>query len=319
MTTSNQQIVNNGIYDSVGESSTELILQPRWPRSRIMRETRLGTLFLAILVFPLAIIVPSMLQIALFSWMSPLPGFFCYVIWIIWSYISANLTYHLIHEQGYTTFVFDRTQQQFIINIVNVLGRKVTKIISFDRIEDVLFEEEKDEYISITINLLLKEPTEKFRLTGYSSETYQTVENLKLRAEHEELILQVRTAVGFSNQHLLAKFQKTRSLPTQSELEQARLAAPGNLMVFAKSIFASEQTKQDRLAELRSQTQQSPNDPALWEELALQLSLQKKPSPDEIIRAYRHAQILYLDREDINKADEIDNRIELLIGFRLKK
>jgi hypothetical protein len=323
MTISNQTIVNNGIYDSVGESSTELVLQPRYARDRIIRQARMTLILFAIFILSNLTILPPVLIIAIFSamWGNTIPGIFYFyvVIWIQWLSIMFMFTRDLIRENGYKTFIFDRTQQKLIINTVTIFGGNAVKIIPFDWIEDARFEELKDDSISIDVFLIIKESQAKIKLSGFLCEEYFTADNQKLREEHEELTLQVRTVLGFSNQQILAQFRRNRSLPTQAELEQQRLATLAGLKTLAKDIFASKHTKQDRLEKLRKQTQQFPEDPKIWEEFALQLALQQKPIKAEIIHAYRQAQLLYLDREDIEKAEEIAHQCDLLLSLKTKK
>jgi predicted Zn-dependent protease len=72
-----------------------------------------------------------------------------------------------------------------------------------------------------------------------------------------------------------------------------------------KTIFSRSQTKQEQLEILRQKTLENSEDPHVWEQLALQLALQKNPQIHEVSHAYRRAENLYRDRGDHSKADDI--------------
>jgi hypothetical protein len=320
-----------GVYDSVGESSTELLLQPRSSRRHVMSQAWLGLIIFEIMFLPMLTIVPTVCLMAtllgLLSMYAPAlqnhqitHG----VIYLLWSCCFAAivyLTWKAMCDVGYKTFIFDRIQQQLVINIANIVGGNSARIIPFDRIEDAEFQERDDDGMSVDVFLTLKERKigrsvrkERIILSKFSSEEYRTVTNLTLREDHQELLLLVRTALGFSTNAILFKLKQNPPIPTEAELkqekEQARLAAQKQIETLTKAIFAGKQEKQDRLEKLREQTMKFPEDPQIWQDFALQLAMQRNPPKAEIIDAYRQAEALYLDREDTEAARAMAQTIE---------
>jgi hypothetical protein len=320
----------SGVYDSVGESSTELLLQPRSSRRQVMQQAWFGSIVFMIMVVPTLTILPTqVLTASVLSLLSMFaPALQNYqitydVICLVWIGCFAVIVY-LTRQAvcvGYQTFIFDRVQQQLVINIANIIGGKSVRIIPFDRIENVEFQERDDDGMSVDVFLTLKEQKngrlvrkETITLSKFYSEEYRTVSNLTLREEHQELLFLVRTALGFSTEAILFKLRQNPPIPTESELkqekEQARLAAQEHLKTLTKAIFAGKQEKQDRLETLREQTMKFPEDPQIWQDFALQLAMQRNPPKAEIINAYRQAEALYLDREDAESAIAISRTIE---------
>jgi hypothetical protein len=274
----------SGVYDSVGESSIELLLQPRSSRRHVMSQAWLGLIVFEIIFLPMLTILPTGCLIGtllgLLSMYSPalqnhlITHGVIYLLWIGCFTGIVYLTWKAICDCGYKTFIFDRVQQQLVINIANVIGGKSVRIIPFEQIEDAEFQERDDDGMSVAVFLTLKEQKngrsvrkETITLSKFSSEEYRTVSNLTLREEHQELLFLVRTALGFSTEAILFKLRQNPPIPTESELkqekEQARLAAQEHLKTLTKAIFAGKQEKQDRLETLREQTMKFPEDPQI--------------------------------------------------------
>jgi hypothetical protein len=320
-----------GVYDNVGESSTELVLQPRSDRHRVMRQAWVGLIVFEMMLLPMLTIAPTVFLMAVLLTVlkihspalqnHPLTHGVIYLLWLCCSIAMIFITWKAVCDSGYKTFIFERVQKQLVINIANVLGGKSVKIIPFKQIEDAEFQERDDEGMSVEVFLTLKErkigrsvKKEKIILSSFSSEEYRTVTNLTLRKEHQELLLLVRTALEFSTDAIKYKLRQNPPIPTEAELSQEkerdRLAAQEHIKELTKAIFAGKQEKQDRLETLREKTLQFPEDPQIWQDFALQLAMQRNPPKAEIINAYRQAEALYLDREDMEGAMAMARAIE---------
>jgi hypothetical protein len=323
-------IINNALYESVSDSATELVLQPRTSRDRVMRRAWFESILFVILAVPIGTIVPAIIVSAMFSIVlgASMPGFLNVAIFVSWFAAMLKVAWDILSYNGYMTFIFDRVQQQLLINIANVFARNSVQIIPFDRIADAQFDGRDDDGMSVEVFLTLKAhednkaaKPEKIVLSRFSSEEYRTVANLTWREEHQELLLLVRTALGFSTKAILYKLQQNPPIPTEAELQaekaQAILAAKDTLKTLTQTIFASTQDKQDRLGTLRSQTIQFPENPQIWQDFALQLAMQKNPPKAEILDAYRQAEALYLDRGDTERALAITRTIEGIISRNL--
>ncbi len=213
--------INNALYESVSDSATELVLQPRSSRDRIMRRAWFESILFITLGLPILTIVPPMFITAIASTIlgSFAPGFGNAGFLIAWFAAMAKFGWDILWYQGYRTLIFDRVQQQLVINIANIFGRNSAQIIPFDRIEDAQFDERNDDGMSVEVFLTLKThqdcksaKPEKIVLSQFASEEYRTVANLTLREEHQELLLVVRTALGFSTKAILSKLQQLSML-----------------------------------------------------------------------------------------------------------
>lgn len=320
----NSATLDRQVYVSVSDSAAELVLQPRHGRNQAMRKAWFDSILFVLLVLPILAILPPMFIAAIFSIISGsvVPGFISAPLTIAWFAAMAKFGWDILCTNGYRTLIFDRVQQQFVTNIANIFGRNYQIIIPFDRIEDAQFHECDEDGMSVEVFLTLKEREnyksqpikEKIVLSRFSSEEYRTVANLTLRQEHQELLLLVRTALGFSTKAILYKLQHNPPIPTAEELQQekaqALLAAREQIQHLTKAIFTGRQDKQERLGTLRSQTLQFPEDPQIWQDFALQLAMQKNPPKAEIIDAYRQAEALYLDRGDTERASAMAKTIE---------
>ncbi|PSB50146.1 hypothetical protein [Chamaesiphon polymorphus] len=315
------------VYESVKLSETELVLQPACSRARVMRKAWLSMLLFEIVILPLMMLATFGVNIIVFaSLKSIMPVFentllthICILLpWVILAAAMVFLTWRMVWESGYTTFIFDRLQQQLIINTANLVGGKLVQIVPFDRIEDAQFEEYIDDGVMhINIFLLIpKKPPKiatdrqhRFNLSSMNTDDYPSVDSITTKQEHQRLLLQVRSILGLSIEAISQQISQHRTIPTEAEIQQekerASVAARESLVELTKTIFSSKQQKQERLKVLRELTLQSPEDPKIWEELGLLLAMQKNPSISEIIAAYRQAEALYLDREDTENAIKI--------------
>jgi hypothetical protein len=324
MTRSSASSDNYGcVFDSVGESSTELVLQPRYNRHLVMSQAWQGLILFEILFLPMFTVLPTVLLMT--AILLPLSMYapelqnhqiirgFIFLLWIGCLAAIIFLTWKAVCDSGYKTFIFDRIQQQLVINIANVAGGQTFSIIPFDLIEDAHCQECNNDGMSVDVFLILKEhnlpgsvPKGKIVLSSFSSEEYKTVANLTLREEHQELLLLVRTALGFSTDEILDKLRSNPSIPTEVELQQEKAqaisAAKESIATLTKTIFSTKQEKQSQLEVLREKTCHFPEDPQIWEDFALLLAMQQNPAKTEIIYAYRQAESLYLDREDTESA-----------------
>jgi hypothetical protein len=319
------------VYDSVGESSTELLLQPRCSRNRIMGKAWQGLIIFILLVLPFLTILPTAIaMVAIVALINiyipsslnlPIAHGAVILLWVGCLGVSIYLTWKTIYESGYTTFIFDRIQKQLVINTANIIGRNSVRTISFDRIRDAYFREDKSDGISISVGLLLDKfelgvtsPQKEIMVSIFASEETRTVETLTLREQHQELLLLVRTALGFSTSEILAQLRNNPPIPTEAELQQQKAKAMSDakdsLKTLTKAMFAGKEEKQQQLELCRERTRQFPEDPQAWENFALLLALGKNSSKDEIIHAYRQAETLYLDRGDTNGAKAVTKMIQ---------
>jgi hypothetical protein len=94
----------------------------------------------------------------------------------------------------------------------------------------------------------------------------------------------------------------TDNRSSSNHQERAIAAVKATIGSLTKTIFTSQDKKQELLEIARAQTLQFPEDPQIWEKFAILLLMQKNPSKAEIIDAYRQAESLYLDREDTENA-----------------
>jgi hypothetical protein len=325
---------DGSVYGSVTENSTELMLQPYASRSKVMKAAWLGMLGFVLMVLPFTI-VPTFL-VTLFGLMTLsaiAPAlqnhpFTLGTILLLWSsalLTIAFLTWKAIEDSGYKTFTFDRLQKQLVVNTATIIGRKVVKTIPFSQIRDAQWHERQQEGISISVFLVLDDRQilgfthpNKIILSSFGSVTSaKTVKILTASKHHQELLLAVRSALGFSTQEIAAQVERMPAIPTEEELkrQQARAIsdAQESLMKIAKLTFASKESKSAELGTLRSKTLTHPDDPQVWEEFALVLSLQTNSPKDEIIAAYRQAEALYFDRGNVIAAAVIAQTLKKLV------
>jgi hypothetical protein len=318
---------NTCTYYSVEASSTELVLQPRCSRRKAMLAAWSSFGLFEILFLPLMTILPALLvTIAILAFLSATePGWQNHwlthsVIFSLWTACFTAivfLTGKAIWTSGYTTFIFDRLEQQLAIHTVNLLGRKFVQRISFAKIQDARWQKHQDEGFSVQVSLLL-EPQKIWGFTHQqtiilssfaSIGSNKTVATLTAQKHHQELLLLVRTTLGFSTYEIVKELQRSLPIPTEEELEQQKaqavLEATDALKEVAKMMFSSGQTKQAELEEWRQKTRNFPEDPKAWEQFALILAVQKKASKDEVVSAYRQAEALYRDRGDLDRAANI--------------
>lgn len=230
---------------------------------------------------------------------------------------SATLGTLFAWTSGYKTFVFDRVQKQFVIYTVNLFGQKVVRKIDFGKIKKAQLEHNEGfEDISIKVFLVVDKSTnsgssrqEEIILSQFSSnDTSRNIANLVALKHHKELLLSVNKSLSISTVELekeLSDFHIPTNEQLEKEKEEALTNAKEQIKEFAKTIFSSSQKKHEKLEILRQRILKSPEDPCLWEQLALQLALQKNPQIHEVSHAYRKAENLYRDRGDLAKADEI--------------
>jgi hypothetical protein len=314
------------VYESVMTSSNELVLQPRCSRNRAMRSAWSSFILFEVLILPLMMIPIVGVVIIIFGGLNAImPVFqdrtiariyFC-LPWSICLAAIGFLTWRAMWESGYKTFVFDRIKKQLVINIANLLGQNYVKIIPFEQIQDAQFQESTDEDVSMSAILFIPQAPrnlglfsqQQLVLSSYTANEYKTVTTLTAKKDCQELLLLVRTALGFSTGKILADLKRSRQIPTQAELQQekaqAMLDAKNSLKSLAKTLFSGQEARAEGLEIWREKTRQFPEDPQIWEDFAIRLALEKNVRKDEIIYAYRQAEALYLDREDTERALEI--------------
>ncbi len=229
-----------------------------------------------------------------------------------------------ICTSGYTTFIFDSFARHLAINTVNHLGRKAVRTIPFAQIREAqLQKSESDGVTGMKIFLLLEKRKilrfthqEKVVLSSFSSEEYRTVTTLTAQKHHQELLLLIRTALGFSTQAITDELRRSPPIPTATELQREKArsiaAAKDGLKAAAKMMFSSKEAQQVKIEALRRKTREFPNDPKAWDEFALALAFQKNVSKDELVSAYRRAEKLYRDQGDIIQATTIAQALKRL-------
>ena len=119
---------NTCTYYSVGASSTELVLQPLCSHRKAMLAAWSSFALFEILFLPLMTILPTLLvTIAILAFLSATePGLQNHwlthsVIFSLWAAcfaVMVFLTGKAIWARGYTTFIFDRIDQQLAIHTV---------------------------------------------------------------------------------------------------------------------------------------------------------------------------------------------------------
>jgi hypothetical protein len=326
MTLDHQINWDGAVYGIVSEDSTELMLQPYANRRKVMSTAWMGMLGFVLMVLPFTILPTFLVTIfgliilsgvapgAQNSWFALgavlllWSGAFMAIVWLIWQAIA---------DSGYKTFIFDRQQRELVINTATIIGRKVTKIIPFNQIRDTQFYEAQHDGISMQVLLVLDDwqilgmtHPNKIVLSAFANVSSAiTVQTLIASKHHQELLLAVRSAMGLSTHEIAAQVQRIPAIPTAAELKQQQTQAIADatesLNKIAKLTFASKSTKSANLETLRSQTRLEPDNPQVWEEFALALSLQPDPPTDEVVNAYRRAEALYLDRGSGIKAATI--------------
>jgi hypothetical protein len=314
---------DGAIYGSVSESSTELMLQPYASRYKVMKTAWLGLLGFLLMALPFTILPTFLVTLfGLISLSAVAPGlqnhpFTLGAILLLWgsAFLTiAFLSWQAIEDSGYKTFTFDRTQKQLFINISTIIGRKVVKTIPFSQIRDARLDEREHERISMSVLLVLDDreilgmthPNNIVLSSFGSVTTARTVEILTAKKHHQELLLAVRDVLSFSTQEISEQLRQSPAIPTAEELERqqakATADAQASLMKIAKLTFASKETKLEEIESLRSKTLTHSDDPQVWEQFALALSLQKNSPKDEIISAYHRAETIYLDRGNVESA-----------------
>jgi hypothetical protein len=329
---------DGAVYGSVGESSTELMLQPYAERSKVMGVAWLGLAGFIILLLPFTILPTLLVMILMLAALSAIPlegvaiapqlqnhWLTTGVIFLLWGACFSTIAFLIwkaIADSGYKTFIFDRTQKQLFINTVTVIGRKVVKVIPFSQIKDAQWQESQHQGISISTFLILDDfkmlgltQPQKIILSCFSSVTSEkTVKTLTAKKHHQELLLSVRDALGFSTQQIANELRQSSEIPTEEELNrqkaQAVAAAGDALKQLAKSVFASKAEKSENFEVLRAKTISFPEDPKGWEKFAIALSLQKGASKDEVSKAYRKAEALYFEQGEIIKAATISQTLK---------
>jgi hypothetical protein len=324
---------DGAVYGCVWETATELMLQPYADRHKVMKTAWLGMFGFILLVLPFTILptfLITLLGLVIVSGVAP--GWqnswfalgavillwmtaFAAIVWLIWQ---------AIEDSGYKTFIFDRLQKKLVINTATIIGRKVVKTIPFDQIRDAQFLEERQDGISMRVWLILDDweilgltHPNTIVLSAFATvHNIKTVQTLTASKHHQELLLLVRSTLGFSTQELEAQVRRIPAIPTTAELEtqksQAIADAVDSLQKIAKLTFTSPTAKLTELASLRTKTLTDPSNPQVWEQFALALSIQKNPPKAEIISAYRRAEALYLAQENIVNADAIAHTLKLL-------
>lgn len=333
MTLDNRVDWDGAVYGSVSENSTELMLQPYASRSKVMRTAWMGMLGFLLMVLPFTIL--PIFLVTLFGLIAlsaiapelqnhPFTLGAILLVWVTAFMTIAFLIWKAIEDSGYKTFIFDRIQKQLVIHTATIIGRKVVKTIPFSQIRDVQWHERQHEGISMSVFLVLDDREflgithpNNIVLSSFCSVTSaKTVKILTASKHHQELLLLVRNILGFSTQEISDQLRRSPIIPTEAELArqqaQAISDAQASLMKIAKLTFASKETKLEEIELLRSKTLTHPDDPQVWEQFALLLSFQKDSPKDEVIRAYRRAQTIYLDRENVESAAAVTRILKTL-------
>jgi hypothetical protein len=334
MTLDNRVDWDGAVYGSVSENSTELMLQPYASRSKVMRTAWMGMLGFLLMVLPFTILPTFLVTLfGLIALSAVAPGlqnhpFTLTVILLLWGTAFLGIVFLIwkaVEDSGYKTFTFDRIQKQLVINTATIIGRKVVKTIPFSQIRDVQWHERQHEGISMSVFLVLDDREvlgithpNKIVISSFGSVTSaRTVKILTANKHHQELLFLVRDALGLSTQEIADQLERMPTIPTEEELQQQQSQAIADaresLKKIAKLTFASQESKSADLELLRSQVRNYPEDPQKWEQLAQVLSLQKNQSKDEVVDAYRKAELLYLDRGNAIAAAVIAQTLKKLV------
>ncbi len=223
MTLDNRVNWDGGIYGTVKESSTELMLQPYASRSKVMKMAWLGMVGFLVMVLPFTILPTFLVTLfGLIAISSVAPGlqnhpFTLGVILLVWSsalLTIAFLTWKAITDSGYKTFTFDLIQRQLVINTVTIIGKKVLTTIPFSQIRDAQWDERDHEGISMSVFLRLDDwkilglthPHQIILSSFGVNSSAKTVKTLTITKHHQELLLAVRNALGFSTIQLCPPF-----------------------------------------------------------------------------------------------------------------
>jgi hypothetical protein len=331
MTLDNRMDWDGNVYGSVKENETELMLQPYASRRKVMSSAWMGMLGFLLLVLPFTVL-PTFL-VTLFGQIllsAIAPGlqnswFAVGAILLLWGAALALigfLIWKAIADSGYKIILFDRVQKQLIINTATIIGRKVVTTIPFNQIRDARLEERDDDGISIGVFLTLDDwemmgmtHPHHINLSSFGCvNSAKTVKTLTAIKHHQELLLSVRNILGFSTYDISAQLQRSPAIPTELELAQQQAQsfadATASLKQIVKLTFSSQSSKSAELESLRTKTLTHREDPQVWEQFALVLSLQKNASKAEIVSAYRRAESLYLDRNDIASATAISELLK---------
>jgi hypothetical protein len=322
---------DGNVYGIVEENDRELILQPYASRRKVMNSAWVGMLGFLLMVVPftiLPIFLVTLFGLIILSAIAPglqNSWFSLGAILLLWGAAFALiifLTGKAIADSGYKTFVFDRVQKQLIVSTATVIGRKVVTIVPFCQIRGAQLDERDHEGISISVFLTLDD-WEFWGLThpntiGLSSfgcvTSAKTVKTLTATKHHQELLLSVRNILGLSTYDISAQLRRSPAIPTELELEQQKAQAVADATASLKQIvkltFSSQASKSAELESLRTKTLTQREDPQVWEQFALVLSLQKNAPKAEIVSAYRRAESLYLDRDDIARATAISELLK---------
>jgi hypothetical protein len=324
---------DGAVYGSVWETSTEVMLQPYADRHKVMKTAWLGMFGFILLVLPFTILptfLITLLGLVIIGGVAPgwqNSSFTLGAIGLLWVMAIAAIVWLIwkaIEDSGYKTFTFDRLQKQLVINTATIIGRKVVKTIPFNQIRDAQFLEERHDGISMRVWLILDDweilgltHPNTIVLSAFATITnIETVQTLTASKHHQELLLLVRSTLGFSTQEIEAQVRRIPAIPTAAELKQqqnqAIADAVDSLQKIARLTFTSPAAKLTELASLRTKTLTDPDNPQAWEQFALALSIQKNPPKSEIISAYQRAEALYLAQGNIVNADAITHTLKLL-------
>ena len=333
MTLDNRVDWDGAVYGSVRENSTELMLQPYASRNKVMRTAWMGMLGFMLMVLPFTILPTFLVTLfGLITLSAVAPGLQNHpftlgaivLTWVTAFIVIAFLIWKAIEDSGYKTFTFDRIQKQLVINTATIIGRKVVKTIPFSQIRDAQWHERQHEGISMSVFLVLDDreilgmthPNNIVLSSFGSVTTARTVKILTAKKHHQKLLLAVRDVLSFSTQEISEQLRRSPAISTAEELERqqekAIADAQESLTKIAKLTFASKESKSTELESLRSKTLTHSDDPQVWEKFALLLSLQKNSSKDEVISAYRKAEALYLDLENVESAAPITKTLQIL-------
>jgi hypothetical protein len=331
MTLDNRMDWDGNVYGNVKETETELMLQPYASRRKVMSSAWMGMLGFLLLVLPFTILptfLVTLFGLILLSAISPglqNSWFAVSAILVLWGAafgLIGFLTWKAIADSGYKIILFDRVQKQLIINTATIIGRKIVTTIPFTQIRDAQLDERDDDGISISVFLRLDDweflgltHPHQINLSSFGCvSSAKTVKTLTATKHHQELLLSVRTILGFSTYDIAAQLRRNPVIPTELELErqkaQAVADATASLKNIVKLTFSSQASKSAELESLRTKTLTQREDPQVWEQFALVLSLQKNAPKAEIVSAYRRAESLYLDRDDIASATAISELLK---------
>jgi hypothetical protein len=127
---------------------------------------------------------------------------------------------------------------------------------------------------------------------------------------HLEMAEKIRDFMGFDHDFLpLGARSEDVYIPTADEIRREEEADRKFAMAYVSKLFASKAKKKQFQAELRMQVTQDPENPQVWERLAMILVYSKDTRP-EAIQAYQKAEKLYRKRGNFFEAEKMKREWE---------